>query len=84
MQEARVALGMQVFVNAPASLAKLRLSRGLSQAQLASAIGTSQPHIAKMEGGSVNLMFDTAGRLADALGVKLDDLRPLLVAAKNA
>jgi transcriptional regulator with XRE-family HTH domain len=66
------------------SLARLRLSRGYSQQQLATMIGSSQPHIARIESGRGELFFDTAGRLADALGVKLDELRPLIDATRAA
>ena len=75
MQDARVRLGEEFFADTPNSLAKLRLSRGFSQQRLAEAIGTSQPHIARIESGRGDLLFATAGRLADALGVKIDDLQ---------
>ena len=78
MQEARVVLGQDLFGDEQLSLSKLRLSRGLSQTQLAKAIGTSQPHVARIEASKGELLFDTASRIADALGVKLDDLRPLI------
>ena len=81
MQDARAVLAAEMFRDVPGSLAKLRLSRGYSQQQLAKAIGTSQPHIAKIEAGKVELQFGTASRLADALGVKLDELRPLIESA---
>lgn len=77
MQEARAALATEILADAPISLAKVRLQRGFSQEQLARAIGTSQPHIARIEAGA-SLLWNTAVRLADALGVSLDDLRPLL------
>jgi len=63
---------------APNSLAKLRLQRGFSQQQLAKNIGTSQSHIAKIEAGTVNIYWDTATRIADALTVSLEELRPLI------
>lgn len=50
------------------SLAGLRLSKGLSQAQLAKMMGTSQPHIANIEAGKTKILVDTVLRLADALG----------------
>ena len=83
MQEARVSLASEFLQDATASLARLRLERGYSQQQLAAAIGTSQPHIAKIEAGRTALMFDTATRLADALGATLDQLRPLLTPHSN-
>lgn len=60
------------------SLRALRLERGLSQAQLADLMGTSQPHIARIENGTAQIMFDTAAKLASALGVSLDELSELL------
>ncbi|WP_017234958.1 helix-turn-helix domain-containing protein [Pandoraea sp. B-6] len=62
----------------PDSLAKLRLSRGLSQQELARLTCTSQSHIAKIEAGSVKMFLDTAIKLADALGVSLDRFRELI------
>lgn len=52
----------------------LRLRNGLSQAQLAAAIATSQPHIATIERGTENVTIDTCRRLAAALGVDLNTL----------
>ena len=52
----------------------LRLGKGLSQARLAEAIGTSQPHIARIERGTENVTIDTCRRLAAALGVDMNTL----------
>src|SRR3972149_430257 len=50
-------------------LATLRAARRLSQSQLASMLGVSQPAIAKIESGKVkNLQLRTLVRLATALG----------------
>lgn len=84
MQEARVELARDTLADAPQTLSMLRLSRGMSQQRLAEAIGSTQPYIARMEAGNVNLQWDTATRLADALGVKLDELRPILEASRSA
>jgi len=59
-------------------LATLRLRRGLSQKQLADAIGTSQPHIARIEKGRDNVLLATANQLARALGVTLDEVNAAL------
>lgn len=56
------------------TLAKLRLRRGWSQKRLAEAIGTSQPHIARIENGRDNVLLSTANELARALGVTLDEI----------
>lgn len=52
----------------------LRRRKGLSQSQLAEAIGTSQPHIARIERGTDNVTIDTCRRLASALGIDLNTL----------
>jgi transcriptional regulator with XRE-family HTH domain len=53
-------------------LTNLRLSRGVSQEQLARKLGMTQPAIAKIEALRVkNLRFRTLSRAADALGVSL-------------
>jgi ribosome-binding protein aMBF1 (putative translation factor) len=54
-------------------VAALRLKKGWSQRRLAQAIGTSQPHIARVESGQ-DIMLDTARRLAGALDVSLLDI----------
>ncbi|MGF6529757.1 ribosome-binding protein aMBF1 (putative translation factor) [Paraburkholderia sp. GAS206C] len=41
------------FYGTPTSLSQMRLSKGLSQVALAEKLGTSQPHIAKIEAGKV-------------------------------
>lgn len=79
MSSARVALAEDLFAGTPPSLTKLRLARGLSQHQLAEATGTSQPHIAKIEAKKVRVLLVTAAKIADALGVSLDDIREMLV-----
>ena len=49
-------------------LRELREGRGLTQEQLALAIGTSQPYIARIESGITEPRLDTLQRLAAALG----------------
>jgi transcriptional regulator with XRE-family HTH domain len=59
----------EVFYDEQGSVVtRARLMRGWSQKQLADAIGTSQPHIARIESGRDTLLLTTAARLADALG----------------
>lgn len=72
-QEARAELANELFGQEAPTLLKLRLSRGYSQQQLASAVGTSQSHIAKIEAGSLNVYWETGERLAAALGVTLSE-----------
>jgi len=57
----------------------LRMRKGLSQQQLAALVGTSQPYIARLEGGADNLNIDTCRRLAHALNVDLNALDAALL-----
>jgi DNA-binding XRE family transcriptional regulator len=60
------------------SLAYLRMRSGLSQKQLAEKIGTSQPHIARIESGRDNVLLRTANLLAKALDSTLDEINRAL------
>lgn len=53
---------------------RLRNDREWSQAELARRVGVTQGQIAKIERGDRSARLSTAARLADALGVGLDDL----------
>lgn len=59
---------------ATSRLAGLRLRAGLSQAQLAATLGTSQPTIARMERGTGNHTMDVLRAWAKALGVTQNEL----------
>ena len=50
---------------------KLREAQGLSQAELARRIGSTQPAVARLEAGGVAPTIETLGRIAAALGVEL-------------
>lgn len=52
----------------------LRRERGLTQAQLAAAIGVAQPRIATVESGDANPRLVTLSKIAHALGVTLSEL----------
>ena len=52
----------------------LRLSRGLTQSALATLIGSSQPHLARIERGCADVMRDTMRRLCNALQVDMNTL----------
>ncbi len=52
----------------------LRLRKGWSQARLAEALATSQPHVARIERGTENLTIETCRKLARALGIDLNTL----------
>ncbi len=82
MEKARAALADDYRDVLPNDLTALRLKRGLSQTSLASTIGTSQSHVAKIEAGLLDVKFSTAVKIADALAVSLDTLRPLITLSK--
>ena len=48
-----------------------REHRGVTQAELAARIGSSQPALARLEAGGVTPSFDTLRRIAEALGLEL-------------
>lgn len=52
----------------------LRLRKGWSQAHLAEVLGTSQPHVARIERGTENLTIETCRKLARALEIDLNTL----------
>ncbi len=57
------------------SVARLRAARGWSQSELARRSGVSQTFISSLEGGRRGkATTDTAGALARALGVTVDEL----------
>ncbi|HEX8246478.1 MAG TPA: helix-turn-helix transcriptional regulator [Longimicrobium sp.] len=53
---------------------QMRGRRGMTQAQLADAIGVAQPRIAEIEGGRSNPRLLTLSKVAHALGVTLSEL----------
>ena len=60
-----------------AALIRLRLAKGLTQAQLAALLNTKQESIARLESGSSLPSLSTVKRVADALDAKLEiSLRP--------
>lgn len=73
LEEARKWVGATLYPN-ERSLRTLRLSRGLTQSSLARKIGTSQPHLARMEKGRDDIRRDTMRRLCVALGVDMNTL----------
>ena len=62
---------------APTPLAFWRAKRGLTQAALAKAAKTTQPHIADLESGKHGGSLEVMARIAKALKVKIDDLAPI-------
>lgn len=78
LKRARARLGGWIAnePSAPPSsrLAALRLKTGMSQQQLADALGTSQSAVARMEKGNGNHTMDVVRAWAKALGVTPNDL----------
>jgi len=53
-------------------VARLRMLRGLTQAQLAEMVGTRQPSIARLENGSSNPSLSFLQKIATALNAKIE------------
>ena len=62
------------LIAAPTPLAFWRTKRGMTQAALAKAAGTTQPHVADLESGKHGGSLEIMARIAKALKVKVDDL----------
>lgn len=56
------------------TLRTYRLRQGFSQAELAAHVLTSQSHIARIESGSEDIRLSTARKIANVLGIALDEL----------
>jgi len=53
-------------------VARLRMLRGLTQAQLAEMVGTRQPSIARLENGTSGPSLSFLTKIAEALGAKIE------------
>ena len=58
-----------------ANLQTIRKQKGMTQGQLSKAANIHRVTIARYEAGTVDPTLESAGRLAAALGVTLDELR---------
>ncbi len=67
---------VQALLAAPTPLAFWRAKRGLTQAALAKAAHTTQPHIADLESGKHGGSLDVMARIAKALDISVDSLVP--------
>lgn len=56
------------------NIRKYRTVRGLSQSDLAEAIGMSSGHVSEIERGAVNPKFSTVQKIAEVLGCSTDQL----------
>lgn len=54
---------------------KLREAQGLTQQQLATLAGVTQPYLHDLEKGNRGARPETWARIAEALGVKVEELR---------
>jgi len=66
------------------SLAQLRLSKGMSQQNLADAMGVKQPYIARIERGEDDIKVSTVMSLAKALGESPATVFQILEASREA
>ncbi len=63
-EDKRIELVLQII--------KLRQQRGMTQADLAKAIGTRQANVSRLERFDTNLTLGTLEKVAEALGVNLE------------
>lgn len=71
------------YDDAAPSIAKLRLRKGWSQAQLAEAVDTTQAQISKIERGVQNVGIDTIPLLAAALDVEPSEIFNLIYTQRS-
>jgi DNA-binding XRE family transcriptional regulator len=67
---------VQALLAAPTPLAFWRAKRGMTQAALAKAAKTTQPHVADLESGKHGGSLEIMARLAKALNISVDSLAP--------
>jgi DNA-binding XRE family transcriptional regulator len=65
---------VDVLLAAPTPLAFWRAKRGMTQAALADAAGTTAAHIDKLESGKDGGSIEVMARIAAALKIKVDEL----------
>ena len=76
--------GRALIPTLPVRLRQLREAAGLSRGALARAAGTSDSAIVQLERGERSPSLELAGRLADVLGVTVDELRRAAPEKKNS
>ncbi len=79
MEAARALMADELTETDLNPIARIRLKKGYSQTTLATKLGTSQSHIARIESGKVKMLFETAIKMSVALSVSLDELRPAII-----
>ena len=78
MAAARASLADVLYPEDGTTLKTLRLKAGMTQTQLAIALDTSQPHIARLESGRQEPVISTCRKLAKLFCVSLDVLSSAL------
>jgi DNA-binding XRE family transcriptional regulator len=73
MASARQWLGTTLDITEIGTLKALRLAAGLSQASLAQIVGQQQPNISAIEAGQRKPEYETAKKIASALGLANTD-----------
>jgi len=63
---------------------RLRMAKGLSQAQLADVVGCREQHISRIENGAMSPSSELLFALADAFDVMADILRRPVASGKSA
>lgn len=58
------------------TIKQYREELGMTQAQLAAALGVSQNHISRWEHGTVNPSTDTLRKMAEIFSCRMDDITP--------
>ena len=82
LSEARKVVGEHLYRKDGSPIARYRLLRGLSQQDLAEALGTTQSHVSRMESGA-DLLLDTVKRLAVVLNVRAAQLASELLESNH-
>lgn len=74
LKSARSVLAETLYLEEPVTIKVLRLRAGLTQSQLAAALDTSQPHVARLESGRHDAVISTCRKLCKVLNVTFDEL----------
>lgn len=83
LEKARAKIAEQHYGDEGLTVRTARLKRGLSQAALAEMINSSQPHVARIEKGTENILWETMGKLCKALEVDMNQLDTMLQAQRQ-
>ena len=84
LQRARRRIAQELDDRSAFSITKLRLNAGLSQAELASMMGTQQPAIARLEKGQTEPQISTIERLAEVFGVPPEKVFNAFISTRSA